>query len=76
MTVVKDHDHVYPMIVVVSSFLRRSHVVVVDGYLLVPVVIMVVGGGYLHPRTQSHAESLCLISYVWGEGAIHMSRRR
>jgi hypothetical protein len=51
-------------------------VVVVDGYSLVQVVIMVVGGGYLHPRTQSHAESLCLISYVWGEGAIQMSRRR
>jgi hypothetical protein len=62
------------MIVAVSSFLRRSHVVV-DGYLLVPVVIMVIGGGYLHPRTWSNAESLCLISYTWGEGATHMSRR-
>jgi hypothetical protein len=75
MTVAKDHDHVYPMIVVVSSFLRRSHVVV-DGYLLIPVVIMVTRGGYLHPRTRSDAESLCLISYAWGEGAIHMSRRQ
>jgi hypothetical protein len=35
---------------VVSSLLRRSHVVVVDGYLLISVVIVVIGDGYLSPR--------------------------
>jgi hypothetical protein len=56
MTVIKVHDHGYPMIFVVSSLHRRSHVVVVDGYLLVSVVIVVVGGGYRLPRTCMHAE--------------------
>jgi hypothetical protein len=45
------------MISVVSSLLRRSHVVVVDGYILISVIIMVVRGDYLLPRIHVYAES-------------------
>jgi hypothetical protein len=38
-------------------FLLRLHVVMMGGYPLVSVVIMVVGGGYLLPRTDLPAES-------------------
>jgi hypothetical protein len=69
VAVVKDHDHGYPMIVVVYSHFRRSHVVVVDGYSLILAVIMVVGGGYLIPRfCIPVGSSFQDISYIWGRG--------
>jgi hypothetical protein len=46
------------MILVVSSLYRRLYVVVVDGYFPISVMIMVVGGGYLLPRTCMCAEPL------------------
>jgi hypothetical protein len=52
-----DHDHGYFMISVVSSFLHRSHVVVMGGYLLISVVIVVIGGGYLSPRVDVYFKS-------------------
>jgi hypothetical protein len=38
-------------------FLLRLHVVIMGGYPLASAVIMVVGGGYLLPRTGLHVES-------------------
>jgi hypothetical protein len=43
MTVALDHDHGYPMIMVVLPFLHRSHVVVVGGFPPVSVSIVVMG---------------------------------
>jgi hypothetical protein len=53
VTVIIDHDHGYPMISVVSSLLRRSYVVMMDGWSLIFIVIVVVRGGCLPPRMPS-----------------------
>jgi hypothetical protein len=52
MTIISNHDHGYPMIVVVFLFHRRSHVLMMDGCPLTPVGIVVVGAGYLLPHCE------------------------
>jgi hypothetical protein len=74
MIVINNHDHGYPMIMVVSFFQRRSHVVMMDGCLWTPVRIVVVGGGYLLPRN-AYMLGLWSNSYFQGEGAIPMPCR-